>query len=94
MRVDAIIHGEVKSTCTYWVPLKDWNGETVYLKARGVNYIATLPGKENPPGIYEQFPQLISAWDEQAEKHGPDPSDDRLGQLEVDACAPGQQADK
>jgi hypothetical protein len=46
VRVNTIIHGEVTSTCAYWVPLEDWRGETAYLKARGVDYIAMLPGKK------------------------------------------------
>ncbi len=45
VRVNTIIHGEVTSTCAYWVPLEDWRGETAYLKACGVDYIAVLPGK-------------------------------------------------
>ncbi len=48
--------------------LEDWNGEIIYLKARGVDYIARLPGNERPLGEYEQFPQLAGTRDEQAEE--------------------------
>jgi hypothetical protein len=34
-----------------------------------VDYIAKLPVKENPPGMFKQFPQLIDARDEQAREH-------------------------
>ncbi len=47
-RVNSLCMKDVESTCAYWVPLVDWKGETKYLAARGVNYIAQLPGNENP----------------------------------------------
>jgi hypothetical protein len=37
--VDTVLHGEVASSCAYWVPLEDWRGETTYLKAWGVDDI-------------------------------------------------------
>ncbi len=70
IRVNTIIHGEVTSTCAYWVPLEDWRGETTYLKAHGVDYIAMLPGKKHDREDLECFPQLIAARDEQVESHG------------------------
>jgi hypothetical protein len=53
--------GQVESSCAYWVPLEDWKGETVYIKVRGVNFIARLRGCESPLGWYDQFPQLVAA---------------------------------
>jgi hypothetical protein len=70
VRVNTIVHGEVTSTCAYWVPLEDWRGETAYLKARGVDYIAALPGKKYDQEDLESFPQLVAARDEQVESRG------------------------
>ena len=70
VRVNTIVHGEVTSTCAYWVPLEDWRGETAYLKARGVDYIAALPGKKYDQEDLRGFPQLVAAWDEQVESRG------------------------
>ncbi len=67
-RVDTLYMGEVESTCAYWVPLVDWRGETVYLEARGVDYIARLPGAEDPVRWYDKFPDLAAAWDAGAEE--------------------------
>jgi hypothetical protein len=63
--------GEVESTCAYWVPLVDWKGETVYLEARGVDYIAWLPGVEDPVQWYDRFPSLATARDNEAEVKAP-----------------------
>jgi hypothetical protein len=60
--------GQIESSCAYWVLLEDWRGETVYIEARGVDYIARLPGCENPVRWYDQFPQLAAALDEQEEE--------------------------
>jgi hypothetical protein len=68
--VNTIIHGEVTSTCAYWVPLEDWRGETAYLKARGVDYIAVLLGKRYDQEDLKFFPQLVTAQDEQVESRG------------------------
>ncbi len=57
--------GEVESTCAYWVPLV---GEAVYLEARGVDYIAQLPGAEDPVRWYDRFPSLVAARDTQVEE--------------------------
>jgi hypothetical protein len=70
VRVNTIIHGEVTSTCAYWVPLEDWRGETAYLKARGVDYIAVLPGKKYDREDFKCFLQLVTAQDEQVENRG------------------------
>ncbi len=70
IRVNTIINGEVTSTCAYWVPLEDGRGETTYLKARGVDYIAVLPGKKHDQEDLKCFPQLVAARDEQAESRG------------------------
>jgi hypothetical protein len=70
VRVNTIVHGEVTSTCAYWVPLGDWRGETAYLKARGVDYIAVLPGKKYDQEDLKSFPQLVAARDEQVEGRG------------------------
>jgi hypothetical protein len=59
--VPALYMGEVESLCDYWVPLEDWKGEIVYIKARGVDYKARLPGCEDPVRWYSQFPQLVVA---------------------------------
>jgi hypothetical protein len=70
VRVNTVVHGEVTSTCAYWVPLGDWRGETAYLKARGVDYIAVLPGKKYDQEDLKCFPQLAAARDEQVESRG------------------------
>ena len=70
VKVDTIVHGEVTSACAYWVPLEDWRGETAYLKARGVEYIAALPGKKYDQEDLRSFPQLVAARDEQVESRG------------------------
>jgi hypothetical protein len=70
VRVNTIIHGEVTSTCAYWVPLEDWRGETTYLKARGVDYIAMLPGKKHDQEELKCFLQLLAAQDKQVESPG------------------------
>ncbi len=70
VRVNTIIHGEVTSACAYWVPLEDWRGETAYLKARGVDYIAVLPGKKYDQEDLKCFPQLVAAQDDQVESRG------------------------
>jgi hypothetical protein len=46
--VETPYRGQIEYSCNYWVPLEDWKGETVYIEARGVNYIAKLPGWESP----------------------------------------------
>jgi hypothetical protein len=61
----------VESTCAYWVPLKDLKGEAVYLEARGVDYIARLPGIEDPVRWYDRFPSLAAARDTEAEERRP-----------------------
>jgi hypothetical protein len=63
--------GRVESTCAYWVPLVDWTGETVYIEARGVDYIARLPGTEDPVKWYDRFPSLVAARDPEAEEKAP-----------------------
>jgi hypothetical protein len=62
---------DMESTCTYCVPLIDWKGEVKYLWARGVDYIAQLPGKEDPRRWYVQFPDLAMARDTEAEEKAP-----------------------
>jgi hypothetical protein len=62
---------DMESTCTYCVPLIDWKGEVRYLWARGVDYIAQLPGKEDPRRWYVQFPDLAMARDTEAEEKAP-----------------------
>jgi hypothetical protein len=54
----------------YWVPLGDWRGEMANLKARGVDYIAVLPGKKYDQEDLKCFPQLAAARDEQVESRG------------------------
>ncbi len=49
----------------------DWKGEVQYLWARGVDYIARLPGKEDPRRWYARFPGLAMARDTEAEKKAP-----------------------
>jgi hypothetical protein len=62
---------DVESTCAYWVPLVDWKGEIKYLGAQGVDYIAQLPGNEDPRKWYDRFPSLAEARDVQAEEKAP-----------------------
>ncbi len=64
------LHGAVESSCAYWVPLEDWKRETVYMEARGVDYIARLPGCEDPVRWYGRFPRLAAARDIEAEEKG------------------------
>ncbi len=40
------------------------------MKARGVDYIAALPGKKYDQEDLRGFPQLVAAWDEQVESRG------------------------
>jgi hypothetical protein len=61
----------MKSTCAYCVPLTDWKGEVKYLWARGVDYIAQLPGNEDPRKWYDKFPGLVEASDAEAEEKAP-----------------------
>jgi hypothetical protein len=63
--------GSVESMCAYWVPLMDWKGEAAYLEARGVDYIAQLPGNEDPVKWYDRFPGLAAARDVEAEEKAP-----------------------
>jgi hypothetical protein len=49
----------------------DWKGETVYIEARGVDYIARLPGTEDPVKWYDRFPSLVAARDPEAEERAP-----------------------
>jgi hypothetical protein len=58
----------VESSCAYWIPLEDWRGETMYIEAMGVDYIARLPGCADPVRWYSQFPQLSAARDIEAEE--------------------------
>ncbi len=60
----------MESTCAYCVPLTDWKGEVKYLWARGVDYIAQLPGKD-PRRWYDRFPGLAAARDTEAEEKAP-----------------------
>ncbi len=62
---------DMESTCAYCVPLMDWKGGVQYLWAPGVDYIAQLPGKEDPRRWYAQFPGLAMARDTEAEKKAP-----------------------
>jgi hypothetical protein len=61
----------MESTCAYCVPIADWKGEVKYLWARGVDYIAQLPGKEDPTKWYDRFPGLVAARDTEAEEKAP-----------------------
>ncbi len=61
----------MESTCAYWVPLMDWKGEVKYLAARGVDYIAQLPGNEDPRKWYDRFPSLVEDRDAEAEERAP-----------------------
>jgi hypothetical protein len=47
-KVDSPCMMDMESTCAYCVPLIDWKGDVKFLWARGVDYIAQLPGKEDP----------------------------------------------
>ncbi len=42
-----------------------------YLWARGVDYIAQLPGNEDPRKWYDRFPGLVEARDAEAEEKAP-----------------------
>jgi hypothetical protein len=86
-RVNSPCMKDVESTCAYWVPLTDWKGEVQYLAARGVDYIAQLPGNEDPRKWYDRFPSLGEARDAEAEERAPHRDDDSKRQLEVDASA-------
>jgi hypothetical protein len=70
-RVNSLCMKNVESMCTYWVPLVDWKGETKYLGAQGVDYIAQLPGNEDPRRWYDRFPNLAEARDMEAEEKAP-----------------------
>jgi hypothetical protein len=70
-KVSTLCMKNVESTCAYWVPLTDWKGETKYLEARGVDYIAQLPGNEEPRKWYDRFPGLAEARDIEAEEKAP-----------------------
>ncbi len=52
--VDTLYMGQVESSCTNWVPLEDWRGETFYLEVRGVDYIARLLSCESPVVWYDR----------------------------------------
>ncbi len=69
--VGTLYMGAVESTCAYCVSLMDWKGETVDIEARGVDYIARLPGTEDPVKWYERFPSLAAARDPEAEEKAP-----------------------
>jgi hypothetical protein len=62
---------DIESTCTYCVPVVDWKGDVRFLWARGVDYIAQLPGKEDPTKWYDKFPGLAAARDTEAEEKAP-----------------------
>ncbi len=70
-RVNSLRMKDMESTCGYCVPLTDWKGEVRYLWARGVDYIAQLPGNEDPRRWYERFPGLAEARDAEAEEKAP-----------------------
>jgi hypothetical protein len=70
-KVNAPYMKGMESTCTYCVPIADWKGEVKYLWARGVDYIAQLPGKEDPTKWYDRFPGLAAARDTEAEEKAP-----------------------
>jgi hypothetical protein len=70
-KLNTLCMKNVESTCAYWVPLTDWKGETKYLGARGVDYIAQLPGNEDPRKWYDRFPNLAEARDVEAEEKAP-----------------------
>jgi hypothetical protein len=70
-KVGTLYMGSVESTCAYWIPIMDWKGEAVYLEARGVDYIAQLPGNEDPVRWYDRIPSLSAARDSEAEEKAP-----------------------
>ncbi len=70
-KVDSLYMKDMESTCANCVPLMDWKGGVQYLWARGVDYIAQLPGKEDPRRWYAQFPGLAMARDTEAEEKAP-----------------------
>ncbi len=51
--------------------MTDWKGEVKCLWARGVDYIAQLPGNEDPRKWYDRFPGLAEARDAEAEEKAP-----------------------
>ncbi len=61
-KVDSLYVRDMESTCAYCVPLMDWKGGVQYLWVRGVDYIARLPGKEDPRRWYAQFPGMAMAF--------------------------------
>jgi hypothetical protein len=70
-KVNSLCMKNMESTCAYWVPLTDWKGEVKYLAARGVDYIAQLPGNEDPRKWYDRFPGLAEAREAEAEERAP-----------------------
>jgi hypothetical protein len=70
-RVNSLRMKDMESTCAYCVPLTDWKGEVKYLWARGVDYIAQLPGSEDPRRWYDRFPGLVEARYAEAEEKAP-----------------------
>jgi len=70
-KVDSPCMMDMESTCAYCVPLIDWKGDVKYLWARGVDYIAQLPGKEDPRKWYDRYPDLAVARDTEAEEKAP-----------------------
>ena len=70
-RVNSLCMKSMESTCAYWIPLVDWKRETKYLGARGVDYIAQLPGNEDPRKWYDRFPSLAETRDMEAEEKAP-----------------------
>jgi hypothetical protein len=83
-RVNSLCMKNMESTCAYCVPLMDWKGEVKYLVARGADYIAQIPGNEDPRKWYDRSP----AWRRpgmRRPRRGPPPDDDSKGHLEVDA---------
>jgi hypothetical protein len=70
-RVNSLCMKNMETTCAYCVPLTDWKGEVKYLWARGVDYIAQLPGNEDPRKWYDRFPGLAEARDAEAKEKAP-----------------------
>ncbi len=54
----ALYMGVIEPSCAYWIPLKDWKEETVYIEASGVDYVALVPGCEDPVRWYDRFPSV------------------------------------
>ena len=69
-RVDTLYSGKTISKVTYWVPLEKWDGETIYVKAYGVEYIGHLPGHEFSGRALSEYPELAGTRDEQVEEPG------------------------